>query len=91
MKIKTSLFLTVLLIFICCIGAASATEDITDDAISSESNLDVVEQVDDVDLQADTSEDTTLEVNNNENDNLRDTSVTVNTWSQLAGNKFKWR
>ena len=86
MKIQTSLILTVLLIFICCIGAASAAEDISDDSLTIDDEAVVAEQVDDVDLQSAESDDATLEVNNAENENLRATSVTVTNWSQLAGN-----
>ena len=86
MKIKTSLFITVLLIFICCIGAASAADDISDDSLTIDDDAVVAEQVDDVDLQSADSDDTTLEIDNAENENLRATSVTVTNWSQLAGN-----
>lgn len=86
MKIQTSLFLTVLLIFICCIGAASAAVDISDDSLTIDDEAVVAEQVDDADLQSAESDDATLEVNNAENENLRATSVTVTNWSQLAGN-----
>lgn len=86
MKIKTSLFLTALLIFICCIGAASASEDISDDSLTIDDEAIVAEQVDDVDLQSEESDDAALEIDNTENENLRATSVTVTNWSQLAGN-----
>lgn len=86
MKIKTSLFLTALLIFICCIGAASAAEDISDDSLTIDDEAIVAEQIDDADLQSSESDDAALEVNNAENENLRATSVTVTNWSQLAGN-----
>ena len=86
MKSKFNLFLAALLIFICCIGAASAADDINDDSLTIDDDAVVVEQVDDVDLQSDESDDTALEVNNEENENLRATSVTVTNWSQLAGN-----
>ena len=42
---KNVMFLAVLLVFICCIGAASATEDVTNDTLSSQS-VDVIEQAD---------------------------------------------
>ena len=86
MKSKFNLFLAALLIFICCIGAASAADDINDDSLTIDDDAVVVEQVDDVDLQSAESDDTALEVNNEENENLRATSVTVTNWSQLAGN-----
>lgn len=73
MKIKTSLFLTVLLIFICCIGAASAAEDISDDAISTDSDLGELEQTDDA----------TLEVNNEEEVLSTVISQPVSTWADL--------
>ena len=71
MKLKISLFLTVLLIFICCIGAASATEDITDDAISVDSDVIVVGQADDG----------ALEVNNDED--VLSSGEEVSTWTDL--------
>ena len=86
MKIKTSLILTILLIFICCIGAASAADDINDDSLTVDDEAVVAEQVDDADLQSVESDDATLEINNAENENLRATSVTVTNWNQLAGN-----
>ena len=86
MKIKTSLICAILLIFICCIGAASAADDINDDSLTVDDEAVVAEQVDDADLQSAESDDATLEINNAENENLRATSVTVTNWSQLAGN-----
>lgn len=83
MKIQTSLFLTVLLIFICCIGAASANEDISDDALSTSSDLEVVEQTDDVTLQSDVSEDTTLEINNDDEVLESSGTATVYNWTDL--------
>jgi len=86
MKIKTSLVCAILLIFICCIGAASAADEISDDSLTVDDEAVVAEQVDDADLQSVESDDATLEVNNAENENLRATSVTVSNWNQLAGN-----
>ena len=86
MKSKFNLFLAALLIFICCMGAASAADDISDDSLTIDDETVVAKQVDDVDLQSAESDDATLEVNNAENENLRATSVTVTNWSQLAGN-----
>ena len=73
MKLKINLFLVVLLIFICCIGAASAAEGISDDALSTDSDLDVVEQVDDV----------SLEINNDEDELSTVISQPVSTWTDL--------
>ena len=82
MKIKTSLVCAILLIFICCIGAASAADEISDDSLTVDDEAVVAEQVDDADLQSVESDDATLEVNNAENENLRATSVTVSNWNQ---------
>ena len=77
MKVKVTLFLTVLLIFICCIGAASAAEDVTDDAISSEGDATVVEQ-------ADSFDDATLDESTDENEVLSTSSTqTASSWSEL--------
>ena len=81
MRLNLSLFLTVLLVFICCIGAASAAEDINNDTLTTDNEVAVMEHVDDVDLQADSSEDTTLESNNAENEIV--SASTVSTWADL--------
>ena len=73
MKLKINLFLVVLLIFICCIGAASAAEGISDDALSTDSDLDVVEQTDDA----------ALEINNDEDELSTVISQPVSTWTDL--------
>ena len=73
MKCKFTLFITALLILICCIGSASAAEDISDDALSTDSDLDVVEQADDA----------TLEINNEEQTVLSGTPQSVSTWVDL--------
>lgn len=83
MKVKTSLFLTALLIFICCIGAASAAEDISDDSLTIDDEAIVAEQVDDADLQSAESDDATLEVNNNEEVLESSGTATVYNWTDL--------
>lgn len=74
--------LIIMLIFICCIGAASATDDINNDTFTADNDLSVVEQIDD----ADTSEDTTLKAKNDENNILTENPVTVTTWNELSSN-----
>lgn len=72
MKFKYSLFLAVLLVFICCIGAASATEDINSDVISTDNEVAIIEQTDD----------STLEFDNNE-EILSDNGNDVSSWDDL--------
>ncbi|WP_405321885.1 hypothetical protein [Methanobrevibacter thaueri] len=79
MKCKFTLFITALLILICCIGSASAAEDISDDALSTDSDLDVVEQADDA----------TLEINNEEQTVLSGTPQSVSTWADLKNYSMK--
>ncbi len=66
MKFKTILFLTVLLIFLCCIGAASAADDINNDTLTTDNEAVVLDNGDNLNLQSDASDDTTLEVNEND-------------------------
>ena len=73
MKLKINLFLAVLLIFICCTGAASAADGINDDALSTDADLDVVEQVDDV----------ALEINNDEDELSTVIPQSVSSWTDL--------
>ncbi len=95
MKMKF-MFFAVLLVFICCIGAVSASEDVTNDTLSSDS-VEVIEQVNDMsqDLQTAESQDSMEEVDDeplssDENAILADDSskpskisVNASSWDEL--------
>lgn len=98
MKMK---FLAIFLVLLCCLmGAASAAEDISTDAVGDAiDDVIITDEVVDADLQSDDSvsaepanagsdmdqSDATIETNDEEG-NTRATTVTVNNWAQLAGN-----
>ena len=98
MKIK---FLAILLVLLCCLmGAASATEDISTDVVyDAIDDVVITDEAVDADLPTDDSisaepadadseayqSDVSIETNDEE-ENLRNTAVTVSNWDQLKGN-----
>ena len=83
MKIKTSLFLTILLIFICCIGAASASEDVNNDTLTTTDDVVIADAVVDAPIQAQDTSDNTLEVSNDEEKLSTSGTATVSSWTDL--------
>ncbi len=102
MKINKIKYFMVALILLCCIvGAVSAADDIGQDAIAATDDVVIADQVGDADLQTDEAttdvsseqsvstdspQDTSLEANGADEENLRTSgTATVTNWTQLAG------
>lgn len=99
-KNENEIFSHFLVLLCCLMGAASAAEDISTDAVGDAiDDVIITDEVVDADLQSDDSvsaepadagsdmdqSDATIETNDEEG-NTRATTVTVNNWAQLAGN-----
>ena len=102
MKINKIKYFMVALILLCCIvGAVSAADDIGQDAIAATDDVVIADQVGDADLQTDeattdvsseqsvstdSQQDTSLEANNAEEENLRTSgTATASNWTALKG------
>ena len=102
MKINKIKYFMVALILLCCIvGAVSAADDIGQDAIAATDDVVIEDQVGDADLQTDeattdvsseqsvstdSQQDTSLEANNAEEENLRTSgTATASNWTALKG------